>query len=286
MRPRTTTYLVCAVFVIFAAWQAINHTWLMDLPMAAYHTISLIVEVGLALVITVAALRVVAKHAQEQAQQHTMHDAVLTVLAQELRPPLVSLLAELRAVESHSAEEVGEATRDLLEQASARGGVLLEMIEGLVAMAEGVGEPAPGCTGLSPGEVVHRTVDAHRPAAAQADVTLRAEVADDLPRMCAAPEQMLKVLSALIENALRTTPGGGQVELRAVRDEEKAATVFSVTDSGPLLLDHSADVSDVASDAARGDLRYCKMLAEALGGSARYEPRSTGNAFVITLPDE
>ncbi|NIR02826.1 MAG: hypothetical protein GTN78_21920, partial [Gemmatimonadales bacterium] len=275
MRRKPTVYLICSVFVVFAAWEAINHMWLMDLPMATYHMVSLTVEVSLALVIVLAALRTVTRQAQAEQQQHALRDAVVTILARELRPPLVSLLAELNALESSAASDLGDHTRDLLKQASARGGVLLGMIEGLVAMAGGAEGPA-GCAGLSPGELVEQTADAYRPVAGQAGVTLTAKTSENLPSACLAADRMLSVLSILVNNALRVTPRGGQVEVGAAEDEGRAATVFSVSDGGPPLLDRPADIGDLPAGTSDAELRSCSMLAEALGGSARYLPGPSG----------
>src|SRR4030042_353118 len=98
-RSRSATYLLAAAFVAFAIWELIQHVFLMDLPMAAYHLFSLTIEFGLVFVIALVAMRLVARGADTEARQHALHHTVVASLAQDVRPPLVSLLAELRLLE-------------------------------------------------------------------------------------------------------------------------------------------------------------------------------------------
>jgi signal transduction histidine kinase len=278
------TYLIIVVFVVFALWEGAKHVWLMDIPMAAYHVTSLAVEVCLTLVIALVALRAVRRQAEQDAQRRALHDAVVGVLAQDLRPPLVSLLAEVKAVEAGERPAVGAELRDLLGDVAARGGVLLDMIEGLVAVVEGsAGEPKR-CRSLSPGELAREAVEAHRPLAQQRGVTLSARVSDDIPPACTTSDHMLRVLSFLLSHVIGLTRPSGKVELQASEGEEKGTILFSVANTEQPLLDRAAALSEAADSAARPELRYCEMAVEAMGGSAWYEPRPGGNAFLVKLP--
>jgi len=91
MNARQAAYLVAGSFLAFAAWEAIQHVWFMDLPMAAYHTVSLMVDLVLVLVIALAALAIVRNHIRPEARQQAAQDAVVTALAEDLRGPILSL---------------------------------------------------------------------------------------------------------------------------------------------------------------------------------------------------
>ncbi len=46
-----------AAFAVFALWEALKHLLLMEVPMFVQHSVSAIIEVGLALVIVLMAMR-------------------------------------------------------------------------------------------------------------------------------------------------------------------------------------------------------------------------------------
>ena len=284
MRARQAAYLVAGSFLAFAAWEAIQHVWLMDLPMAAYHTMSLIVDLVLVLIITLAALATVRHQAHHEARQHAVQDAVTVALAEDLRPPLLSLMAQLQALQSARPEGASEEVRELVRQAEARGGVLLQTIDDLVAMAREKDRPAPRCSGMSVGQLAEQAVEAARPAAEGRGVGLEAEVAPSLPRSCAAPDAVLRALSSLLERAVNATPRGGKVRIQVTPDAPNRRVVIAVSDTAEPLLDHAAGLDEVVARHGLVELRYVQSLAAALGGSVGYEPRPDGNIFAISLP--
>jgi signal transduction histidine kinase len=278
------THLIIVVFVVFALWEGAKHIWLMDIPMAAYHLTSLIVEVSLTLVIAVVALRAVRRQGQQDVDRRVLHDAVVGVLAQDLRPLLVSLLAQVKAVEGSAPPAVAAELRELLEGVAARGGALLDAIEGLVTVVEGgAGEPRH-CRSLSPAELAREVVEVYRPRAEQRGLTLSVSVSEGMPPAYRASDHILRVLSILLSYVIGLTSPGGEVELQVSRGEEASTVVFSVTNTEQPLGDHATALSEVANAKARAELRYCELAVEAMGGAARYEPRPDGNAFLVELP--
>jgi len=275
---------VAGAFLAFTAWEVAQHVWLMNLPMALYHMVSLIVDLVLVLLIALTALALVRRQSHQEMRQHAVQDAVITTLAQDLRPPLVSFLTQLRILQTAPPSRPSEEMGGLLKQAEARGAVLLDMIEDLVAMAKEGDEHPPRCAGLSLSQVATQALEAFRAAAEDRDVSLEAEVAPDLPLVCTAPDAVLRALSTLVARALRSTPRGGEVQLRVTRDEHNDAILLSVSDTGEPLLDHSADMEDVMAQHTLVEMHYVQALADALGGSVRYEAKPGGNTFVFSLP--
>jgi two-component system OmpR family sensor kinase len=284
MKARQAAYLVAGLFLTFAAWEAVQHVWLMDLPMAAYHTMSLIVDLVLVLIIALAALAIVRHQAHHEARQHAVQDAVTVALSEDLRPPLLSLMAQLQALRSAPPERAGEEMGELVRQAEARAGVLLQTIDDLVAMARERDRPAPRCSGMSVGQLAEQAVEAARPAAEGRGVGLEAEVAPSLPRACAAPDAVLRALSSLLERAVNATPRGGEVRIQVTPDPPNRLVVIAVSDTAEPLLDHPADLDEVMARHRLVELRYVQALAAALDGSVRYEPKPDGNVFTVSLP--
>jgi signal transduction histidine kinase len=78
---------------------------------------------------------------------------------------------------------------------------------------------------IDPESIVNGALDVHRAAAAQANVTLHAELPPGLPDVFADPDRLQLVFTNLISNALRYSPGGETISVRA-------RPVFAATDEG------------------------------------------------------
>lgn len=284
MNARQAAYLVAGSFLAFAAWEAIQHVWFMHLPMAAYHIMSLMVDLVLVLIIALAALGIVRGHIRPEARQQAAQDAVVTALAEDLRPHLVSLLARLRAVEGAPEGKASDETHALLEQAEARAAVTLDMIEDLVAMAKETAAPARECGNVSLAELAEQAVESFQAPAKDRAVELAMEVHPGSGRACAAPDAALRVLSSLLGRAVNTAPQGGKVRLEVAPDPSRRLVVLSVSDTAEPLLDHDAGLDEVVARHGLVELRYVQALATALGGSVRYRAEPDGNAFVVSLP--
>lgn len=79
--------------------------------------------------------------------------------------------------------------------------------------------------------LVNKTVQAFQPQAAEDHITLKSDLAGDLPSTNLDPERIAQVLSNLLSNALRYTPEGGTVTvtLRKIGKVER----MQVSDTGP-----------------------------------------------------
>ncbi|MCA9592370.1 MAG: GAF domain-containing protein [Myxococcales bacterium] len=103
------------------------------------------------------------------------------------------------------------------------------------------------------------------------------------------PDLMERVLSNLIENAFRYSPAKSPVKVR-VSASSTGLEVDVVSQGEPL---SAGEAAKVFSPLARGEvgrghglgLAFCKLAADAHGGSIRVEPGSpSGNRFVLALP--
>ena len=141
---------------------------------------------------------------------------------------------------------------------------------------------------IEPGELIETAEAAHRAEAAERRVTLRTEVAPDMPPLDVDRVRIGEVLANLVSNALRHTPAGGTVTIGAGRDE--AGVAFRVTDTGEgIQPEELAHVFDrfARSPESRGSglgLAIAKSLVQTHGGtiSAQSEPgRGTTIRFVL-----
>jgi two-component system, OmpR family, sensor kinase len=137
-------------------------------------------------------------------------------------------------------------------------------------------------------EIAHQAVARHDAAAGEFGVTLTAEAAEAWVE--ADSDRVLQVASNLVENALRETPPGGTVTVRA------EGSSLAVSDSGPGLelvdLPHAFDRFFLYDKYGRErpvgsglGLAIVKQLAEAMGGTVEVASApGEGAAFTVTLP--
>jgi signal transduction histidine kinase len=130
-------------------------------------------------------------------------------------------------------------------------------------------------------------------ALGQDEVRVTASVSSSLPRIRGDRERLRQVLGNLIENAIKYSPSGAEVEVRARPDNGRVC--ISVLDRGPgIPLDQQRLIfekfgrADVAGGTKPGTglgLFIARSIAEAHGGTI--EVRSLPNAgstFTLTLP--
>ncbi len=134
-------------------------------------------------------------------------------------------------------------------------------------------------------------VAAFRSNAEAADVSLVEEVSEDLPLVDIDPLRVREVLANLTSNALRHTPPGGSVRLKASVDAKGRTMVLSVTDTGrgisaedlPHVFDRFTKSSD--SPGTGLGLAIAKNLVAAHGGQIKAESVvGEGTTVSITLP--
>ena len=127
----------------------------------------------------------------------------------------------------------------------------------------------------------------------QDEVRVTASVSSSLPRIRGDRERLRQVLGNLIENAIKYSPAGEAVEVRAHPDD--GTVQISVVDRGPgiphdqqRLIFEKFGRADVAGGSKPGTglgLFIARSIAEAHGGTVdvRSSP-SAGSTFTLTLP--
>jgi len=80
-------------------------------------------------------------------------------------------------------------------------------------------------------ELLTQTTAAWQATANASSVTLTVELPDNVRSIVGDPLRLRQLLDGLVENAMRATPAGGRVLLRA--DQDASGTTLSVADTGP-----------------------------------------------------
>ncbi len=210
----------------------------------------------------------------------------------ELRTPLavIRTTAELALRRERGPEEYRESLRHIVRDVNR----LTELTETLLSVARadsGGAEMTPARIDLNP--AVAAVVELYGALAAERGVELRAVAAAEAAPAMADATGVRRVLSILVDNAIKFTPAGERVAVAVERLDGGGATL-SVSDTGEGIpseaLPHIFD-RFYRADAARGGggfglgLSIAQAIAEAHGG--RIEVESTpgrGSRFWWTLP--
>ena len=230
-----------------------------------------------------------------RARQMQIKDQFLTHISHELRTPLtvvyefLSILgdgiagrlndeqAEYVAIMLRNVDELNHMIEDLLEVTRAHRGKL---------------SVEPRILGIE--QTLAETADDLARVAANKNIRLEHEVASDLPTVLADPLRLVQVLDNLIGNAIKFTPSGGHILVKARRLGDEVEVV--VSDTGPgLAPDEAAHVFEelyqaakVVDEGRKGlglGLYICKQLVTRHGGRIWVESQpGVGSAFHFTLP--
>jgi signal transduction histidine kinase len=141
---------------------------------------------------------------------------------------------------------------------------------------------------------VQNTVERFRPEAKQEHLSLTTDFPDRRMMGVSNEETVRRILENLLENAIKFTPEGGTVEVRARSDGETA--VLEVEDTGvgiseealPQIFEAFKQESEGLDREYEGSglgLSIVQELTEALGGTLEVETeKGEGSRFIVRLP--
>jgi PAS domain S-box-containing protein len=218
-------------------------------------------------------------------------DEVLRIVAHDLRTPLqvISLSAQTLLRRPPGEVHIDLRPLDTIQRAVARSTHLIQdlldvarMEAGRISVERHPERPAP---------LLKEVLELHRALAEAKSIQLTGSAPEEGPSILADRDRLLQILSNLVGNALKFTPGGGRVALKAERVGDTMR--FSVSDTGPGIpaesLPHVFDPfwqARASREAGAGlGLAIVKGLVEAHGGHVWVESKpGVGSTFFFTLP--
>lgn len=226
----------------------------------------------------------------------TMKSAFVANMSHELRTPLTAILGFTQLLIDRKVGNVSIEQLDLLQDIGGNANHLLGLINDVLDMAKvesGTMVFRPERTSVV--ELVGETVAELRVLAAERKVSLASDVQSSEIVVLLDPHRLKQVLFNFVSNALKFTPPGGNVIIRAIA-EDQAHVKLEVEDTGigipldkidSLFQDfHQLDAS--LSKRVQGTglgLALTKRLVEAQGGRVGvHSTLNQGSTFFAVLP--
>ena len=232
-----------------------------------------------------------------QKELERMKSNFLSVVSHELRTPLHSIKGFVEIILMGKTGPVSELQEDFLKTVRTQTLVLQRMIDDLLEFSR----MEAGRVRLHLAEVslpaMARSVNAKlAPLAEEGGLRLTQDLPDDLPEIDGDRTRLEQVLTNLVENAIKFTPGGGEIVISGERVDDRVR--LTVADSGigippdeqEKVFDRFYQVDGSERRAYRGaglGLSICRHIVERHNGRIWVESEGVpgrGSRFHVELP--
>ncbi|MDR3688462.1 MAG: ATP-binding protein [Fimbriimonas sp.] len=221
-----------------------------------------------------------------------MKNEFIGVASHELRTPVTSLILSVQLLREGAAGPLSEAQSQVIEAQQQDLSRLEKLMRDLLDITKlEAGMSSPRKEGIPALDLMLQPVENLKLQASKKGVDLVLETSDDLPLVQADRNQIGRVLTNLVANAIRHTPPGGHVKVRA--DASENVVTFSVEDTGEgipeeyrkRVFERFVQVPGATQGGAGLGLSIANGIVKAHGGEMSVESRiGIGSTFRFTLP--
>ncbi len=237
------------------------------------------------------------KQAEENMREaYELKSKFTSMVSHELRTPLTAIKEGIGIVLDGSAGEINEDQTDFLDTAKRNVDRLHRLINDVLDFAKlesGKAEFKMCVNDIN--EVISETVKTLMPASKEKGLYIKIELNSDIGKLKFDCDQVIQVVSNLINNAIKFTENGG-VTVRSIMSPDDSSVQISVEDSGQGI--KKEDVERLFNEFQQvGDDKYrkpgstglglaiCKEIVNAHDGNIWVESKKgEGCVFYFTLP--
>lgn len=216
----------------------------------------------------------------------------LTTIAHELRTPLMAANGFLQVIRQGSLQ--GEAKSAALETVSRNIQDIVSLVNDILFLQE-MDLIMPEAQPTEVGRLVAAAVEAQRVHAEHAGIGFSLNIDSGLPRILADPKTLEKAVTAILDNAIKFSPDGGEVRVQVTSDEGQI--LISIQDHGvgippdalPRIFDRFYHLDEVDGHLFRGvglGLSIARHVVEGLDGTIEVDSQvGQGSTFLIKLKE-
>ncbi len=225
-------------------------------------------------------------------EQETQRIHIFDDLAQELRNPVTFIQSYPELLLDGGLGPLNEAQSQALTSIQEYAQLLAHLVRDLGAMRSAVPEKLH-TEQVDVGSLLHTALAAAQPAAKKKDIAMSLDLEANLPAVWLDPQQILRVIEKLLNNAIRFTPPTGTIHLSAQREGATKIRV-AITDAGPEIPHHEREMLfkrlyhgnlERAYPGAGIELALAQRIVESHGGAIGVDSAAgDGNIFYFTLP--
>jgi len=223
-------------------------------------------------------------------------DFVFTV-AHELKAPVAAIQSILRVLLEGYAGEIFQKQKDLIGRVERRLAALQSLIRDLLALGALKGAlPEAKKTDVILNGVVNRVVDMVQSEVDEKGLALQVEIPGTLLTVKATDEDIERLLSNLLENAVKYTPAKGKVYLQVSLNDDSVRIVVSDTGIGispesmPRIFEEfyrGKNAKEIGQEGTGLGLSLVKRIVDRYHGKISVESKvREGSTFTVTLPRE
>jgi len=222
-----------------------------------------------------------------------LKDKFIQNVSHELRSPLAIIHGYVEMLKAGELGELQPEQEKPVAVIARRVRMLSDLVQDITLILQAEVSP-PTSEAVQLGRLAQMAAEDFQLVAEHAELTLRVEIAPELPPVAGSPDYMRRVLDNLMSNAIKFTPAGGTINVRVWRQEEQVTLEVSDTGVGipPDQLEriferfYQADHSIWQRYGGMGlGLALVKETVETYSGYVTVESQvGEGSTFTVTLP--
>jgi two-component system, NtrC family, sensor histidine kinase KinB len=238
-------------------------------------------------------LQWIARDISERKALDTLREDLMAMIYHDLRSPLANVVSSLDVMETMIPAESSPSLRSPLRIAQRSTDRIQRLISSLLDVHRlEAGQPILTQSSTDPLTLITEAVDIVRPPADAKRQNLLVNTAQALPALWIDTDMLRRVLVNLLENAIKYSPTGSQIEVGAAVDS--AELRFWIQDQGQgipaeqqqIIFEKFARLRAEPSIKGLGlGLAFCRLAVEAHGGRIWVESTpGAGSRFQFALP--